>query len=246
MLRALVVDDEAPARLRLVDMLAEMGDLVEVAGEAADGKTAVRLVEELHPDIVLLDVQMPGLDGFDVVDLLQDPRPHIVFTTAYEEHALRAFEVHALDYLTKPVRRPRLRQTLERVKDLVGRRDDALDAPSNARRRRPLERLTMRIGRRLQVVDIAQIHCLEAEDKLVFAHVGAGRHVVDFTLKELEERLDSEVFLRVHRAFLVHIDAIRELVPWVAGGYQIRLESGAMVPVARRRVSAIKRLLGGR
>lgn len=246
MLKALIVDDEAPARLRIADMLAEMGDLVEVAGEASDGRTAVRLARELCPDVVLLDVQMPGLDGFDVVDLLEQPRPHIIFTTAYEEHALRAFEVHALDYLTKPVRRPRLRQALQRVKEQLGRGDDALDAFRQTRRKRPLERLAISIGRRLQVVDIAQVHCLEAEDKLVFAHVGETRHVVDFTLKELEERLDNEVFLRVHRAFLVRIEAIRELVPWVAGGYQIRLASGAMIPVARRRVGSVKRLLGGR
>lgn len=252
-LRALLVDDEPLARDRMRTLLADAsaatGVAVDIVGEAENGRRAVPLVHELAPDVVFLDVQMPGLDGFDTLDLLAHPRPHVVFVTAYDEHAVRAFEVHALDYLTKPVRAARLGETLRRLSALQDRPDPAQQAFESERAREqedaPLRRLALPAGRRLRVVELGEVAYFEAREKLVFARVGDRDHPVDFTLQALEKRLDPEAFCRVHRAFLVNVRSVRELVPWVGETYQVRLDGGAEVPVSRRRLSAVRALLAG-
>ena len=252
-LRAVLVDDEPLARERmralLADASAATGMRVDVVGEAETGRRAVPLIHEARPDVVFLDVQMPGLDGFDTLDLLARPRPHVVFVTAYDEHAVRAFEVHALDYLTKPVRAARLAATLGRLAALRRQPDPAQQAFEDARASEqedaPLRRLALPAGRRLRVVELDEVRYFEAREKLVFAHVDGRDHPVDFTLQTLEKRLAADVFCRVHRAFLVNVAAVRELVPWVGETYQVRLEGGAEVPVSRRRLSAVRALLAG-
>ena len=252
-LRAVLVDDEPLARERmralLADAAAATGVQVEVIAEAENGRRAVPLVHETRPDVVFLDVQMPGLDGFDTLDLLAHPRPHVVFVTAYDEHAVRAFEVHALDYLTKPVRAARLAATLQRLAALHDRPDPAQRAFEAERGREqeeaPLRRLALPAGRRLRVVELDEVRYFEAREKMVFARVDGRDHPVEFTLHALEKRLDAEAFCRVHRAFLVNVGAVRELVPWVGETYQVRLEGGAEVPVSRRRLSALRALLAG-
>lgn len=246
MLRAFIVDDEPLARQRLRELLDEL-EGVETVGEAGAGRSAVPLIHQLQPDIVFLDVQMPVLDGFDVVDLLAPPRPHVVFVTAYDEYALRAFEVHALDYLTKPVRRPRLAQSVKRVAELVALRgaqgaDPGLEALRHERRQRPLTRLALRLGRRLKVVALDEILYFEAEEKLTFAQLADARHAVDFTLKELEQRLDPTRFVRIHRAFIANIAQVRELIPYW-GGYQLAIGDKTL-PVSRRRLQAVRAALG--
>ena len=252
-LRAVLVDDEPLARERLhallQDAARETGVPVEVVGEAENGRRAVPLIHEAQPDVVFLDVQMPGLDGFDTLDLLAHPRPHVVFVTAYDEHAVRAFEVHALDYLTKPVRTARLAATLRRIAALRDQPDPAQRAFEDEREREqeaaPLRRLALPAGRRLRVVELGEVCYFEAREKMVFARVAGRDHPVDFTLQALEKRLAEESFCRVHRAFLVNVGAVRELVPWVGETYQVRLEGGAEVPVSRRRLSAVRALLSG-
>lgn len=245
-LRAVIVDDEPLARERLAALLAEDGR-VEVAGQAGDGRSAIPLIHEQRPDVVFLDVQMPVLNGFDVLDLLAPPRPQVVFVTAYDEYALRAFEVHALDYLTKPVRRRRLAQTIERIAGQLALNQvpPGLDALRRERERGPLLRLTLRAGRRLRVVEIDEVRYIEAEEKLVFAHLPEGRRATDFTLKELERRLDPARFVRIHRAFIVNAAVVRELVPAPVSTYQLVLDDGARLPVSRRRLRAVKDMLGG-
>jgi DNA-binding LytR/AlgR family response regulator len=267
-LRAVLVDDEPLARERLALLLDEAETPVEVVAEAGAGTTAAEQIRETAPDVVFLDIQMPMLDGFDVLDLLPEPRPHIVFVTAHEEHALDAFDVHAADYLTKPVRLSRLEDTLQHLARLHGGEqtggahgdtsapphddpsngasDDASDEPDDAA---PLKRLTASVGNRLRVLDPDDVRYFEADDKLVFAHLADGtKHVVDFTLKALTERLNAAsagpVFLRTHRAYLVNLGYVHELVPWFSGTYRLRLQDGTDVPVARRRVARVKRLLG--
>jgi two-component system, LytTR family, response regulator len=244
-LRAVIVDDEPLARSRLAALLAEDGR-VELVGQAGDGRSAVPLIHDKRPDVVFLDVQMPVLDGFDVLDLLAEPRPQVVFVTAYDEYALRAFEVHALDYLTKPVRRQRLALAIERVAEQMAfkRPSPGFEALRRERKSEPLQRLTLRAGRRLRVVEIGEIRYVEAEEKLVFAHLAEGRRATDFTLKELEKRLDPTRFARIHRAFIVNVAVVRELVPAVAGTYQLVLDDGSRLPVSRRRLRTVKALLG--
>ncbi len=247
-LRAVVVDDEPLARERLVALLAEAAPHVEVVGQAGGGRAAVPLIHETQPDVVFLDVEMPVIDGFDVVDLLAPPRPHVVFVTAHDDHALRAFEVHALDYLTKPVSRERLSGAVGRVAS--ARANAGLDALRASREREPLVRLAVHAGRRLRVVDLEEVDYFEAQDKLVLARLrerpSSADLPVDFTLDALERRLDPHRFVRSHRAFLVNLDRVREVVPWFKGGYRLRLDDGTELPVSRRRVSEVKAVLMGR
>ena len=246
-LRCILVDDEPPARERLRALLAEAAVPVDVVGEAGSGQEAVPLIHALRPDAVFLDVQMPVLDGFDVVDLIAPPRPHVVFVTAYDQYALRAFDVHALDYLTKPVRLQRLNDTLARLHDTTRRPQDeaALAALRRDRAHEPLRRLTVYRGNRLRIVPLDEVRWIEADDRLVFVHLRDGRYPTDFTLDELEARLDAATFLRIHRSYLVNAACARELVPWFAGTFRLVLDDGHQLPVARRRVRAVKRRLGG-
>lgn len=245
-LRCLLVDDEVLARDRLRALLDEAEVAVEIVGEAAGGKDAVSLIHDTEPDVIFLDVQMPVIDGFDVVDLLPDSRPHIVFVTAYDEYAIDAFEVHALDYVTKPVRLGRLNKSLCRVQEAVtSDATDGVDTLRDSRRDEPLQRLTVHVGRRLRVVPIDEVQWIEADDKLVFAHTSEGRHRTDFTLDELEDRLPPDRFVRTHRSTIVNLDAVYEMVPSSPGTYRLRLGDGTKLRVARRRADAVKESLGG-
>jgi len=268
-LRCLIADDEPLARARLALLLGEAGG-TEVVGEAANGTEALEKAAALRPDVLFLDVEMPGLDGFDVVDLMDpDDRPAVVFVTAFDAYAVRAFDVNAVDYLTKPVRPARLRQTLDRLFDQAARADahhrlnTLLDMPGvgptgfepaaapESPPTAPLDRLTLQAGRRLWVVAAADVVRVEADAKATVAYPAPGRTpgdrpgLVDFTLDALEARLDPRQFVRVHRGVLVNVAAVRELVPWFSGTYRLRLLDGTEVPLARRRVPAVRALLGG-
>lgn len=244
-MRCIIVDDESLARERLRTLLKESGVDVTIVGEAKGGKEAVSLIHEKQPDVAFLDVQMPVLDGFDVVDLLVEPRPHIVFITAYDEYALQAFEVHALDYLMKPVRMKRLSKTLRRLQDECSGETAraAINGLRRDRQHRPIRRMTVHVGRRLRVIDLSAIRYIQADNKLVFVHLADGKYRTDFTLNALEQRLDVR-FVRSHRSYLVNLDTVHEFVP-STGSYQLRLDDGTVLPVARRRVADVKRLLGG-
>jgi two-component system LytT family response regulator len=247
MIRCIIVDDEPLARERLGMLLREAGGDLEIVAEARDGAEAIALASELRPDLLFLDVQMPGLDGFDVVDLLPSPRPMVVFVTAYDHHALRAFEVHALDYLTKPVRLARLKGTLER---LAGpgersRSESAFAALTASRSEGRLARLTVHAGRRLRVLSLERVRRIEARERMVIVHHDGEAHHTDFTLDELERRLDPARFIRIHRAHIVNVAAVRELIPWFAGSTMLVLDDGTKLPVARRRVREVRGMLEG-
>lgn len=243
-MRCILVDDEPLARERFRSLLDEADADVTIVGEAGSGKKAVPLIHDTQPEVVFLDVQMPVLDGFDVVDLLAKPRPHIVFVTAYDEYALKAFEVHALDYLTKPVRLTRLNDTLQRLKSASPTASrNGLEALQQERHDQRLRRLTVHVGRKLRVVDLDEVRYIEAEDKLVFVHLDDKRYRTDFTLQELEQRLDDR-FVRIHRSVIVNLEATYELVPWSSGTYRLRLNDGTELPVARRRTQDVKAALG--
>jgi len=248
--RCLLVDDEPLARDRLRALLDEADTDVEILAEAEGGKEAVSLIHEHEPDVVFLDVQMPVLDGFDVVDLLPDrgrDRPHIVFVTAYDEYAIQAFEVHALDYVTKPVRLDRLNETLDRVVEAPTDEESAgrepLDALREARQDQTLKRLTVHVGSRLRVVALDAVRWIEADEGFVFAHTRDGRYRTDFILDELEERLPATDFVRTHRSVIVNLDAAYEFVPEPAGTATLRLKDGTEVKVARRRTEEVKAAL---
>jgi two-component system LytT family response regulator len=248
-MRCFLVDDEPLARECLQPLLEEADADADIVAEAGGGQEAVSLIHEHDPDVVFLDIQMPVLGGFDVVDLLpdRDQRPHIVFITAYDEYVLNAFEVHALDYVTKPVRLGRLSKTLARVQEALEKEDTEkqgkLGDLRDARRDETLKRLTVHVGRRLRVIPLDEVRWIEADEGSVFAHTEEERYRTDFTLSELEKRLPEEDFARTHRSSIVNLEATYEFVPEPGGTAVLRLRDGTEVKVARRRADDVEATL---
>jgi two-component system LytT family response regulator len=252
--RVLIADDERPARAKLRRFLAA-DPQVELAGEAASGTEAVEMIERLRPDLVFLDIQMPGADGFGVLQAIGPAAlPHVVFVTAYDEYALRAFEVHAVDYLLKPFDADRFRTALARAKERVRGRTPAGDEALDARIRRVLaearpapaylERVLVRTGARAVFLRVDEIDWLEAEENYVRLHAGRESYLVRGTLAGLEERLDPARFVRVHRSHMVSLAAIRELHPWSHGDWMIVLRDGRELMLSRRYRDRIPELAG--
>jgi two-component system LytT family response regulator len=250
-LRVLIVDDEPLARARARRMVEQAGG-VTVVGEAGSAAQARSLVAETRPDLLLLDIQMPGEDGFALLKSL-DPRPAVVFVTAFDHHAVRAFEENAVDYLLKPVRAERLAQSLERVRrelhrpeELSRRLTELLSGLERLPASEPLERFTVRVGQRQLILKADEVLWFGAEEKLVFAATAQDRHYVNFTLDQLERRLDPRRFARVHRSAIVNLDHAAALRPGFAGTYRLQLKDAARteVPVSRARARQLRERLG--
>jgi len=226
MIRTLIADDEAPARARLRQLLAGHSD-IEVVGEAESGIQTMQQAGELKPDLLLLDIQMPGCSGIDVAACLAAPRPHVVFCTA--------FELAAVDYLLKPVSRARLSQALERVRQLgTIRHEDQLDQTSRAPRSH-LRRFLVKHGGGYVVIGEARVLYFASEDGLTRLVGDTGQYWMDPTLNELEQRLDPARFFRVSRAALIHLAAVSELHPMPGGAGEVVLKNGQRLEVSRRR-----------
>lgn len=249
-LTVVVVDDEPPARARLKRMLLELPG-VEQVGEAASAAEALRVVEAERPDVLLLDVQMPGGDGFSLLPLLQH-QPAVVFTTAYDQYAVQAFEASAVDYLLKPFRAERLAAAFERVRDQRQRPEErvrqleALLEQLGRPAPRHIERLTVRLGLRQLILKVEDVLWFGAEDKLVFAATASTRHYVDFTLDELEAKLDPARFFRVHRSAIAALDHVVAMRPAFAGTWRLQMDDPARteVPVARARARQQRERIG--
>jgi two-component system LytT family response regulator len=246
-MRTLIVDDEAPARERLKRLLADV-EGVELVGEAADGLEAVQMIEDLGPDLVLLDIQMPGLDGFEVIEALEDPPP-IIFVTAYDEYAIRAFEVNALDYLLKPFSRARLENAVQRAQAALDE-EEAFAArlrpllESLAAQGRYLTRLAVCDRDRIRILDANRVDWIGVEEEGAVVHVGDDAYPVHRTLAELASRLDPATFFRAHRSVIVNLDRVQEVIPWFKGCHKLRLTTGAEVDLSRRRARALREILG--
>lgn len=249
-MRVIIVDDEALARAVLREYLGAHPD-VEIVGECGNGFEAVKAIAELAPDLVFLDIQMPKLDGFDVVELAGGST-HYVFVTAYDRFALRAFEVHALDYLLKPFGAPRLAQALAHVRTRLRdaapeqkqERADvrALVADAQARRR-PLERILIRDGTRVQVIPVDRIGHIEAKDDYVAIHADGRTWLKSQRLADLESQLDPQAFLRVHRSYIVNLAAIVRIEPVGKDGHCAVLQSGARIPISRSGYPKVRALI---
>lgn len=238
-IRTLVVDDEPLARERLRSLLEAEPD-VEVLGECADGAEAVRAIRRAAPDLVFLDVQMPAMGGFDVVRELGGERmPLVVFATAYDEFALRAFEVNALDYLLKPIDEDGFSRSLERARARI-----AAGAPRPDPRLLALlaslpaegayaERLTVRTGRRYVVVRTAEVDWVAAEDNYVRLHVGRESHLLRETMAGMERILDPRRFVRIHRSTIVNVDRVRSIETWGVGEFVVMLQDGTKLQSSR-------------
>jgi two-component system LytT family response regulator len=239
-IRTLIVDDEPLARRRLRTLL-DADPEVTVVGESGDGERALADVRTLRPDLMFLDVQMPILDGFGVLEALAEgPLPAVIFVTAHDRYALKAFEVHALDYLLKPFDRDRFAAALQRAKAQVRRgQSPAVDQQLRELlqavqdRRQVAERLAVKSGGRVYLVRVEDIDWIEAASNYVRLHVGKEEHLLRDTLAGLESRLDPARFVRVHRSTIVNIDRIRELQPGFHGDHVIILRDGTELALSR-------------
>jgi two-component system LytT family response regulator len=246
-LRVAIVDDEGPARLVLREYLeAEAG--VDIVAECANGFEAVKAVAETRPDVLLLDVQMPKLDGFEVLELVGRDAA-VVFTTAYDEYALRAFDVHAVDYLLKPFSRERLQEAIGRVRERLGR-TTAAAAPAPAAiaaAARPpgawLSRIVIRNGAEVHIVPIDKVDYVEAQDDYIGVRSGDRTLLKEQTLGDLETQLDPRRFVRIHRSLLLNLDRLVRLEPTDTDGKVAVLRDGQRLPVSRSGYARLQRLL---
>jgi len=246
-MRVIIVDDEPLARAVLREHLGLHPD-VEIVGECANGFEAVKAIAELAPDLVFLDIQMPKLDGFEVVELA-GAKTHYVFVTAYDQFALRAFDVHALDYLLKPFTRERLAQALAHARERLAAPATEGEAAmralmSDARaRHQPIERVLIRDGARVQVIPVARIDYIEAQDDYVAICSEGRQWLKNQRMAELESQLDPQAFLRVHRSYIVNLGTIARIEPTGKDGHCAVLKSGARIPISRSGYQKVRDLM---
>ena len=244
-IRTVIVDDEAPARGLLREYLAAHPDL-EVVGECTNGFEAVKRIEELTPDLVLLDVQMPKLDGFEVLELL-DRRPAVVFVTAYDEYALKAFEVHAVDYVLKPIGRERLAEALAHVRARLATASGPSPAELAAAARPPGRfqgRVLVKDGADVHVIPVEKLDWIEAQDDYVAIHAEGKTHLKPQTLAEIAAGLDPARFVRIHRSYVLHVDRLARLELYSRDSRVAVLKDGKELPVSRAGYARLRELLG--
>jgi two-component system LytT family response regulator len=232
-IKTILVDDEELARKMLLEFLGSHPE-IEVVAECANGFEAVKAVTDLKPDLIFLDIQMPKLDGFEVLELIGTDRA-VVFVTAYDEYALRAFEIHAVDYLLKPFAAERFEKALQRVKQRLGGK---LPIPAElAASARPaaqfLERLVVKDGTRVYVIPVAKLDYAEAQDDYVALSTEGKKHLKQQTISSLETALDPQCFLRIHRSYIVNLEKVTKIEPYSKDQYVVVLASGQQLPVSR-------------
>lgn len=250
-IRTLIVDDEPLARERLSSLLSTETD-IDVIGQSRDGEEAAHAIQEHSPDLVFLDVQMPQMNGFEVIDAIGPERmPLVVFVTAYDQHALKAFQVRALDYLLKPFDRERFSEALQRARSQIERQETGdlgrrlLALVKDLRKDQPRsERLVVKSGGRLFFLRTDEIDWIEAAGNYVRLHVGNTAHLLRETMNGLEGRLDPEKFFRVHRSRIVNMERIQELQPWLNGEYAVVLRNGTRVTLSRGYREKLQERLG--
>jgi two-component system LytT family response regulator len=250
-IRTLIVDDEPLGRERIRSLLGHDPD-IEVVGECGDGRQAIAAIEDLQPDLLFLDVQMPEIDGFAVLEAIRPERmPSVVFVTAYDRYAVKAFEVHALDYLLKSFDRERFQAAVGRAKDRVRRAREGQVTDRIAglleslqERQKFLTRILVRSSARIIFLPVDELDWAEAADNYVRLHAGKDAHLVRETLQAFARRLDPATFLRIHRSTLVNVNRIRELRPLFHGDYAVRLKDGTELTLSRRFRASLSEPLG--
>jgi two-component system LytT family response regulator len=250
-IKAIIVDDEPLAREKIRDMLKD-DPSIEVVAECASGAKAVSAIEKLHPDLLFLDIQMPQMDGFAVLKTIpQENLPHVIFVTAHDQYALKAFEVYALDYLLKPFDKERFRTALKRAKSQV-RRDQSSQVSSGIlalleelqESNRHLDRLVIKNSGRIHFIKTIDIDWIEADGNYVRIHAGKESHLLREPISSLETQLNAKKFLRIHRSTIVNLDRIHELQPWFHGEYRIILKDGTQLMLSRSYRDRLQQVLG--
>jgi len=251
--KAYLIDDEALALRKLHRVLEQTGR-VTIVGESDNPLRALKEIRKLHPDVLFLDIEMPGMSGFELLEHVGEPQPLVIFTTAYDRYALDAFKVNSIDYLLKPVNTEDLQRALNKLERILRgteARSDLGGLLAHVRsmlvQREPeyLVRVASRVGDRVQFIDVAQVTHFYAKDKVTFAAVAGKHHIVDFSIADLETRLPPNRWVRIHRSTLLNIDAVKELHTWFAGRLRIKLKDGhTELNVARERAAAVRVKLG--
>ncbi|PYP83526.1 MAG: hypothetical protein DMF61_23175 [Blastocatellia bacterium AA13] len=249
MIETLLIDDEELPRRELRQILSGEAD-INIVGEASNGLQAVERITEIRPKLVFLDIEMPGLNGFEVVNSL-GYLPFVVFVTAYDQYAIQAFEMNAVDYLLKPVTPERVQKTLARVRQSLEAADashaTALHQLVAAVRRGStgyISRIAVHKGQRTVLVSLRDIVYIGMEDKLVFVYTSSDRYLINRTISELEQSLEGEGFFRINRSSLVNLEYLAEIIPWFSGTCKLKLADGRELPLSRERVPRLKELVG--
>jgi two-component system LytT family response regulator len=243
-IRTIIVDDEDLARQVIREMLKTHAE-IQIIGECANGFDAVKAVSELKPDLMFLDVQMPKLDGFEVLELI-GAEVAVIFATAYDEHAIRAFEVHAVDYLLKPFRAERLDEALKRAKERIGKKPAAApdQLAASARSGQYAERMVVKDGTRVHIFPSAKLDYAEAQDDYVALASQGKKYLKQQTISSLEASLDPTTFVRVHRSYLVNLERVSRLEPYGKDSHIAILSDGSRLPVSRAGLARLKEFLG--
>ena len=244
-LRTLIVEDSRLARAELRRLLENRAD-VEVVGEAANADEAELFIPQVQPDLLLLDIQLPGRNGFELLEAL-DATPLVIFTTAYSEYAVQAFEQNALDYLLKPVQADRLAKALEKAAAMLARREDHAAEDKEAAAARPLltarDRVFVRDGENCWFVPLSDVRLLEVEGNYTRLFFAAQHPLIPKTLNYLESRLDPRTFFRASRQHLVNLNWVKDVEPWFSGSLRLTLKSGEQVEVSRRQAQRFRELM---
>jgi len=248
-IRTVIVDDEPLARKRIHDLLRE-DKQIDIVGEFGGGAEALQLLQSERADLLFLDVQMPEVDGFELLEAIEGLVPAIVFVTAFDKYALRAFDAHAVDYLLKPFNEGRFRQALQRAKEKIGKNNGGhmsvelmamlKDAQGG---RKSTDRLVIKSGGRVLFLKAAEIDYVEAAGNYLNLYVGKDTHLIRETMQGLEARLDPERFLRIHRSTIVNLERIKELQPWFGGEYVVILRDGRKLTLSRTYRARVQQLL---
>lgn len=251
-LKILIVDDEPLARKYVSEMLREESD-VEIVGEAGSGKAAARMIARHKPDLMFLDIQMPEMDGFSLLQSLDKCNlPVVIFTTAYEEYAIQAFEVHALDYLLKPFDQPRFAEALEHARAVFAESAaKGLETDQIARllesikhKQRFLDRFLIKQNGRIVFLKVDQIEWIKADDKYIHLHAGKTRHMIRQTLSSIKAQLDPTQFVQLNRSVIVNIDSIKELHTMFNGDHEVQIHDGSKFVLSRNHKNELFDLLG--
>jgi two-component system, LytTR family, response regulator len=238
-MRALIVDDERLARKELIKLL-EDHPSIEVIGEAMNAEEAFQMVNELNPDLLFLDIQMPGKTGFELLEML-DSAPLVVFTTAYDEFALKAFEVNALDYLLKPIQADRLSETISKLSEKE--RSKGTGARSGDKKLGLEDQVFVKDGDRCWFVSLSNIRLFESDGNYIKVYFDANRPMIHKSLNALDERLDERAFFRASRKHIINLSWVEGIEPWFNGGLMVKLKGGDKVEVSRRQAAKFKDMM---
>lgn len=247
MIRTILIDDEPLARSILVEYLQSQPDF-EVVAECNDGFEGVKAIQQHKPDLVFLDIQMPKLTGFEMLELLDD-QPHIIFTTAFDEFAIKAFEKNAVDYLLKPISPDRFERSLDKFKSNFGNSSDAKtkktsDQLQESMEEQSLERIVVKNGSQIKIIPIQQINFLEAYDDYVKIHTTDGMFLKNKTMSSFEKQLDAKQFVRIHRSFMIKVDQLAKIEPMEKDSYIAILHSGDKVNISKSGYARLKQVIG--